>query len=334
MKTKKLLKRTSHNRKIYCLLLASCILLASCRKGADDSAPDLTQILQNPAATSQALSSPVPTPTPKPTPTNAPTLNPTPPPEPTKIPEPTPVWGWFSDDEEEDELAKKLLVEIRDAVNTLDYNADEDAYPQLFARFQGNFSSPNLYYHIDLIALDPSWSNIVIHIRTRSSSYKFEGETLTDHYYYKRNLDLGDAYNIFNIVDLNNDGYDDFILDIGLDGVLNYSALFFLFHQETGTFEPLRDFSNATYDRETGIIYEYWHNGNGIDFRYKYRVEGNELILLESLCDEKDPDKPGEKYFTWKRYENGEEILVREHAPGKEIDLEEWPYPDYDRRVK
>ena len=330
MKTKKRSKLPSHTKGASCFVLASCLLFSSCGKGVDNPAPDVTQAHSSPAATSPAVSSPAPTPTPKPTPTPSPT------PEPTKIPGPTPVWGWFSEDDEyeEDRLDRKLPEDIRKAVDALDYNADEDAYPQLFARFQGHFSSPRLYYHIDLIALDLSWSNIVIHIRTRGSSYKFEGETLTDHYYYHEYYDLGDAYNIFNIVDINSDGYDDFILDIGLNGVRNYSALFFLYNPETETFEPLRGFSNATYDRETGIIYEYWHNGHGIDFRYKYRVKGNELILIESLCDEADPVSTWKHYFTWKRYENGEEIIVREHAPEKEIDLEEWPYPDYDRRVK
>ena len=318
----------SNTRKVCCTLLASCILFSSCGKNADSPDQDLTQGMTTTAPQKTLFPSLTPTNTPKPTPTPEPT--PTNTPIPTSTPEPTPALDFTflpqPDEPDKTSLLDYMSQEELDAAFSLSY--DPDSPMQLYARYQGQLFSPRCYYCIDLICVNRSTGPMLINIKILSGWYRFlkDGDSIllqNVYYYAEPSQEPESSEGLLQIVDLNGDGYDDFIFDFGIIGIRNKYFIAFVYDVENAAYVLLGDFYTATYISDGQTICEESYSPMGYPSqKYKYLVVGTEAILTEFI-DYLDDS------YTYQKLIDGELVTVLEDATYRElcemiVDFETW----------
>ena len=219
-----------------------------------------------------------------------------------------------------------MSQEELDAAFSLSY--DPDSPMQLYARYQGKFEPTLCNYCIDLIQMDDVINDILINIRIYSGSVRYlkygDSYILQNMYYYiDTTPQLDVSREVLQIMDINNDGFDDFVLDLGLVGNKNKYSLAFVYDTENAIYTLLGHFYTATYIPNGQTIYEQNNAPMGYPSQHcKYLVVGTEAILMESI------DWLGDSHTYQKRID-GELVTLLEDATYKElcemiVDFETW----------
>jgi len=129
--------------------------------------------------------------------------------------------------------------------------------------------------------------------------------------------------NGYQIIDVNNDGSDDIILHLGIYGKRRI-AVCFIYDPEQQCYCQLSGYDELfipTYSRSEGIVYEEWIDMPEYAIN-KYRVEGNDLILVASLYW--TYNLPEKNRYTEKVLIYGEMITIKENVSEGDIDSSWW----------
>ena len=332
----------SHKSLITCLLFAvSAVSFSGCGQN-----PEAPVISPAPEITNTTVDTPTPTSldailTPKPTPAVTSTTEETVPtptltlmPTPTNTPTPTPVFT-FIPPKNHPEKSLSDFMSQEDIDTILSFAYDPDTIPQIFARYRGDLEQPDCYYCVDLIQVDRALCDMLIHIDIQTNAYWFDASPLQSLYYYVNASVMPDASEeLFKTIDLNNDGYTDFLFNLGPSGKSIYS-LAFLYDSKNNAYVLLGDFSSAVYIPEKQLIYETINSGMSsfTDFANKYIIEDTKAILSERIYSTSLGH--GEYSYTYQKLIDGEMITILENASYTEInkktDLEEWKSYTYIR---
>ena len=141
-------------------------------------------------------------------------------------------------------------------------------------------------------------------------------------YQCKHSIYYDTIHDGFQLADVNGDGYDDIILDLGMQG-RRYAAVCFVYVPSEDCFAMLEGYdelSNPEYVKEQGLLYESWYENWG-SYREeginKYSVDGTEMRLTASLSI---LNQSGTDCYTEKRLVDGEMVTVKENVRESEID--------------
>ena len=298
----------SHKSLITCLLFAvSAVSFSGCGQNPESPvispAPEITNTtVDTPTPTSlDAILTPKPTPavtsaTEETVPTPTLTLMPTP----TNTPTPTPAFT-FIPPKNHPEKSLSDFMSQEDIDTALSFAYDPDTIPQIFTRYRGDLEQPDCYYCVDLIQVDYALCDMLIHIDIQTSAYRFEASPLQSLYYYVNASVFPDrGTGLFQTIDLNNDGYTDFLFNLGPMG------------------------NSGEYIPEKQLIYEEVYNGlsGPYDSANKYSIDGTDVILLESIQEDLYCN------YTYLKLIDGEMVPIFEDVSyaelSKLIDLTEW----------
>lgn len=128
----------------------------------------------------------------------------------------------------------------------------------------------------------------------------------------------------FQVVDINNDGNDDIIIDLGIYGKFRFAVCYVYDPDQKGYYQLIGfdDLMSPEYVIDQGIIFEEWR-GDATEYGLnKYFVNGNEMVLVASLYLKYGT--PTSPICTEKILINGEMVIVKENVPLEEIDSNEW----------
>jgi len=126
------------------------------------------------------------------------------------------------------------------------------------------------------------------------------------------------------LVDLNDDGKVDFIIDYGVCGKV-YKSECIIWNSEKGIYEILGGYAelcNAVYDSRTGIIYATEDYGT-IKDTYKYVVHESSLELIAVLIADYSSGNPR---YTEKRIEDSILVVTQDSLTESQADLSDWLY--------
>ena len=233
----------------------------------------------------------------------------------------------------------------RDVIEEFSYTPGKS--DPLYMRYHGTldvtpYANQLFEYTVDLIKLDDPFQ-MLLYLQI-DSHYAVEDFRQTfaipvDDYYEDS------AAGIY-ITDLNGDGAEDFIIDLGrfLTDLQDHS-IFFVFDPEERKYKMLGWLCDATFYKDEMAVYEYKDTrANGETkaariVRNKYIIEGVELVLKESLIERFRFNDSFEMRFPFPAYtlqklENGEIVTVYQNAPEEEVDFSDWPQRDQRIRVK
>ena len=227
--TKTMITGFSHKSLItYLLFSVSAVSFSGCGQKPESPvispAPEITTTttVDTPTPTSlDAILTPEPTPTVTSTteetvPTPTLTLMPTP----TNTPTPTPVFT-FIPPKNHPEKSLSDFMSQEDIDTALSFAYNPDTIPQIFTRYRGDLEQPYCYYCVDLIQVDYALCDMLIHIDIQTNAYRFEASPLQSLYYYVNASVFPDrGTGLFQTIDLNNDGYMDFLFNLGTDAIL------------------------------------------------------------------------------------------------------------------
>lgn len=127
----------------------------------------------------------------------------------------------------------------------------------------------------------------------------------------------------FEVCDINSDGNDDLIIELGIYGQTR-PARCFVFTEENGYIEipEFADLSSPRLVSTSKTVIDEWHSGlteYGID---RYIIVGAHLLLEESLYwiyeNGQDP------LYTESKNINGNMVIIRENLKESEIDFDYW----------
>lgn len=314
MKMKKSSKTTHPIQKASFALLAACTLFSAC--GKHPASPDL----KNPTSVPAAPTATHLLPNTFPSPTEIPKL--------TLVPEQASIFTFLPVPDETDKtsLSDYIPQEKLDAIFSLSYYPDA-VTPQLYARYQGTLRSPIISYCIDLIQINESTDNLLLNIKILDGRYRFlkyGDSSITQNlfYYIDQPIEPDTSKEILKITDLNEDGYDDFLFDLGLTGKNNLYSIAFLYDTENEAYTLLGHFTNPTYIPDKKLILEdSWNHGALPDAQKKYIISGSKAILSEVLYDL-------DGIFTYQKLVGNELVTVLENVTHEKIceviDFDTW----------
>ena len=329
--TKTITTALSHKMSITFLLFAvGTTSLSGCGQKPETSSQDPTPEISNTAPLTPTGSDTVLSPEPNPSATLIPeetlptptlTLTPTP----TNAPTPTPVFTFIPPkNNPEKSLSDFMSQEDIDTALSFAYNAD--TIPQIFTRYRGDLEQPDCYYCVDLIQVDHALCDMLIHIDIQTNAYRFEALPLQSLYYYVNSSVFPDhGTGLFQTTDINNDGYMDFLFNLGPMGNSGEYNLCFIYDTNENSYVLLGEFSSANYIPEKQLIYERICNGlsGPYDIANKYSIDGTNAILLESIQDQGSHNN-----YTYQKLIDGEMVTILENVSYTElnelIDLTEW----------
>ena len=331
--TKTITTAFSHKMFITFLLFAvSAVSFSGCGQN-----PESPVISPAPEITNTTVDTPTPTSldailTPKPTPAVTSTTEETVPtptltlmPTPTNTPTPTPVFT-FIPPKNHPEKSLSDFMSQEDIDTALSFAYNPDTIPQIFTRYRGDLEQPYCYYCVDLIHVDYALCDMLIHIDIQTNAYRFEASPLQSLYYYVNASVFPDhGTDLFQTIDLNNDGYMDFLFNLGPIGNTGGEYnLCFIYDTNESSYVLLGEFSSATYVPEKQLIYEEVYNGlsGPYDSANKYSIDGTDAILLESIQEDLY------RNYTYLKLIDGEMVPIFEDVSyaelSKLIDLTEW----------
>lgn len=127
----------------------------------------------------------------------------------------------------------------------------------------------------------------------------------------------------FEIQDVNQDGFDDILIEHGIFGQIRISSCYVYTSEGYEAVSGFEDLSNPEWLDSDGIITEQWSTmpNNGVN---RYRVQGTQLILEESMLCQHIAEPQGGPWYTIKRRIKGELVVVQESVSESEIDLNYW----------
>ena len=127
----------------------------------------------------------------------------------------------------------------------------------------------------------------------------------------------------FQICDVNSDGDDDILIELGIYGQIR-PACCLVYTRDQG-YIVIPDFTNLSIPRwspNSGTITDEWHHGAaeyGID---RYKVIGTQLILSESLRWIYDNGQ--NPLYTIIKNDNGKMVTVHKDVPESAVDFDYW----------
>lgn len=128
----------------------------------------------------------------------------------------------------------------------------------------------------------------------------------------------------FQIVDLNQDGMDDVLIELGIRGQCMPMDCFLWQSHKTQGPVLLPEFENLMIPRwseELNMVINEWHNGPGEYAIERYVIEDDRLVLVESLTWSYETGSP---LYTVRKTVDGELVTVLDQVPEREIDLDSW----------
>ena len=127
-------------------------------------------------------------------------------------------------------------------------------------------------------------------------------------------------------VDINRDGYMDFIIDYGILGKFKKGDCI-IWNMSTLKYEFLDGYSelcNAVFDTRTGRIYDSKQEETGSKhIRNQYIIEGNKLEVVATLIGEYDRSSGVTRYTEMQKID-GEFVVVQDNLPESEVSFEGW----------
>ena len=127
----------------------------------------------------------------------------------------------------------------------------------------------------------------------------------------------------YEIQDVNQDGQEDILIELGLYGKCMPWACFV--YSEDSRYVAVPGFDELMiphWSDKHGMVVEEWNNGSTQYAINRYRVIGNDLILTESLFWEyTDGNMSG---YTIKKRVDGEMKVIRDKIKESEINLDDW----------
>ena len=127
-------------------------------------------------------------------------------------------------------------------------------------------------------------------------------------------------------VDINRDGYMDFIIDYGILGKVRKGDCI-IWNTDTLKYEFLEGYSvlcNAVFDTRTGRIYDNIIEATGAkSTRNQYIIDGNKLEVVATLIEEYDRSNGVTRYTEMQKID-GEFIVVQDNLPESEVSFEGW----------
>ncbi len=316
----------SNTRKVCCTLLVSCILFSSC--GQDSS---IENVFPTPKNTSAAIpDSAQNTETPYKTSTPEPISTDTPDPASDSVSPPEPTTAWIFIPENYHSKNGKYATDVSDIFqpeeldNAFSTIYNPNACPQLFARYHGNLNSQ--VYIIDIIQTDYYRTNNILRMRFYNAPYRHDNAELVQELCFL--IEYGDFETIedgLNVLDLNNDGYNDFNIALGIDAK-NEIYLSFIYDTENKLYVYLGAFCYPTFFPEEHLIYETsYATGNNV--ASKYKIAGTSAILWESVHEIYVNDIG--YVYTYQKYIDNELVTILDKVSEEEfrtlVDISEWP---------
>lgn len=127
----------------------------------------------------------------------------------------------------------------------------------------------------------------------------------------------------FEIQDVNQDGFDDILIEHGIFGQIRISSCYVYTSEGYKAVPGFEDLSTPEWLDSDGVITEQWSTtpNNGVN---RYRVQGTQLVLEESMLCQHIAQRQGGPWYTIKRRINNELVVVQENVSGSEIDLNYW----------
>lgn len=125
------------------------------------------------------------------------------------------------------------------------------------------------------------------------------------------------------IVDLNSDGYSDFIVDYGILGKA-HKAECIIWNNDILKYDVLEGFSelcNAEIDTHTGIIYDSYKEGAAIAVINQYLINKNKLELVATMIVDYNNGQP---QYTEKRKIDGDFEVVQDNMFENEMSFDGW----------
>lgn len=125
------------------------------------------------------------------------------------------------------------------------------------------------------------------------------------------------------IVDLNDDGYSDFIIDYGILGKVR-KAECIIWNNDTLKYDILEGFSelcDAEIDIRMGIIYDHYKEGANITIMNQYLIDKNKLELVATMIVDFNNGQPK---YTEKRKIDNVFVVVQENLFENEISFDGW----------
>ena len=126
------------------------------------------------------------------------------------------------------------------------------------------------------------------------------------------------------IVDLNRDGYSDFIIDYGILGKMR-KAECIIWNNDILKYDVLEGFSelcNAEIDTHTGIIYDSYNKETGaINITNQYVINKNKLELVATMIIDYNNGQPK---YTEKRMMDGDLVVVQDNLFESEMSFDGW----------
>lgn len=241
-------------------------------------------------------------------------------------------------------------------IERLNYASSSNAYPKLYARYQGQLSNfhPHMVapeYIIDLIELGTFKLSMIARIQI-DIFFPFE----TKRQIFTIPLEDGcyDLQDGLWITDLNGDGIDDFIVDFGFPlAKPSGRAAFFLYDRKNDCYKNLGILYDATFYEEEGAIYEFHYTeaeqrGDTVKpsiVRSKYIIQEDSLVLMERLSETFPYDSDPLHQFSYTRRSpfpsftlmkniDGELKTIYSNVSEEKIDFSVWPERDEKKRVK
>lgn len=128
---------------------------------------------------------------------------------------------------------------------------------------------------------------------------------------------------LVTLVDVNQDGYQDILLNYGASGHYKRGECI-LWNAARKQYDILAGYaalSNPEFDEENGVIKDTFHNGQMQTLISKYAVHGNSLELVATLLEDYSD---GNTRYTEYRMIDGELVTTQDNLPESKADLTEW----------
>lgn len=202
---------------------------------------------------------------------------------------------------------------------------EQHQYTQPIATETDVQNKPCLEFHGDIIVKETKQTVDLFYYQTGDYEFHCElvigGETIVIP--LREDFMASTVHQGFEILDVNQDGFDDILMEHGIFGQIR---IFSCYVYTSGGYEAVpgfEDLSNPEWLDSDGVITEQWSTmpNNGVN---RYRIQGTQLILEESMLCHHIAEPQGGPWYTIKRRINDELIVVQENVSESEIDLNYW----------
>ncbi len=208
------------------------------------------------------------------------------------------------------------------AVQSEDITTNEENTEKIITSYHGVITDDSYEkgggYDIQLIKEDTSdWKMVFVKWNNGSKWQTIEKKIDFDIHPSSINVPV-------TIVNLNRDGYSDFIIDYGILGKVR-KAECIIWNNDILKYDVLEGFSelcNAEIDIHTGIIYDSYNKETGaINITNQYVINKNKLELVATMIVDYNNGQPK---YTEKRMMDGDLVVVQDNLFESEMSFDGW----------